>query len=144
MQLCAYSKKYSGRSRAMVIAALLMICALTGCGSTPAHTPLAMMGASCAPSSHHTIATKAPVILKENVEARTDTATESLYFDFAPAFAATCRPDFQLTRIELAMAYAQAKPTPTFDMMPMFGSTASPGARRWPAIISTIDLTDAN
>lgn len=113
---------------------LLLAASLGGCAASHHAGPqFTLISATCVPVDR--TAPAADAVTSNEV------TSEPMLLAFAPTFTATCRPDFEFTHLDLALAFIDNRSTVAPDMMPLFGSTASPGSRTIKRKPATLDTT---
>jgi hypothetical protein len=100
-------------------AAALGLLAAIGCTGQPLGARPTLLGATCTPTDGGEI-----VVAMPQPE---PSASPFRSVSLLPPFAATCRPDFDMTRIVFASAFEEHK-RPTFELA-LFGASCSPAAR---------------
>lgn len=117
-------------TRTLLMGLLLAAASLTGCASSQRSGPqFTLISATCSPAD------RGPA--SPEIAQAIDDTIEPARLAFVPSFTATCRPDFEFSHLELALAFVDNRAPVAFDMMPLFGSTAAPGMHmtRRPAVI---------
>lgn len=114
---------------ALAVAIISLSALAAGCAGQGLDARPPMFGATCVPADRATA--EAP---------RSPGASLFRSIELMPTFAATCRPGFEFTSVELALADAHA-PAPLFDFA-MFGASCSPSQRGLDMAMAQVRVAD--